>query len=79
MTNPAELLSRPWLSIPATGPVLRPAAAAKYLGLSRSKLYALIADNKLPRPIRLSEGTVGIPQPWLDACIAARVSDGDAK
>lgn len=68
----------PWSSIPPTGPMLRPAEAATYLGFkSRQQLYEMVRCGEAPTPIRLRKvGTAcGIPLPWLDAIIAARVAD----
>jgi predicted DNA-binding transcriptional regulator AlpA len=58
--------------------MLRPAEAATYLGFkSRQQLYEMVRCGEAPTPIRLRKvGTAcGIPLPWLDAIIAARVAD----
>lgn len=63
----------PWAGLPATGPILRPAEAARYLGFSRSHYYLLAKTGQVPAPIKLfrSNGAAGVPQAWLDAAIAA--------
>lgn len=43
-------------SAPLRGPYLRPSAAARYLDVSPSTLWALIKQNRLPRPLKLSPG-----------------------
>ena len=68
----------PWSNLPAVGPILRPAAAAAYLGYSRSRYYALVAAGRLPRPIKMGlgfNGAAGIPQAWLDAVLTARAAN----
>ncbi len=67
-------MQQPWKVIPATGPLLRPAEAAQYLGYkSRSHYYELAKRGVVPEPLRFGQGTtsVGVPKPWLDAIIAA--------
>lgn len=69
----------PWFDIPAAGPMLRPNAAAGYLGYSIGQYYALAAKGELPRPIKIGRGQNGasaVPRPWLDALIAARAVEG---
>ena len=67
--------AKPWAALPPTGPLLRPAEAAAYLGYSVSQYYALAAKGVLPAAIRIGpghNGAAGVPRPWLDATIAAR-------
>jgi len=65
---------RPWHSIPARGPILRPPEAAAYYGVALSTYYALIQRGEVPGFIKLSKiaRASGVPQEWLDAAIAAR-------
>lgn len=69
------MTTSPWAGIPATGPLLRPRAAAEYVGISKGRYYILAARGELPAPIpigrRLARATA-VPRPWLDAVIAAR-------
>lgn len=61
--------------------MLRPVDAAAYLGFrSRTKFYEMVNQGELPAPIRLRKGgnLTGIPRPWLDAIIAARVAESAA-
>jgi len=51
----------------------RPAQAAEYIGVSRWKLYQLIAgDPDFPRPIHLSPRCVIIPTKALDDYLAKK-------
>ena len=72
--TPEQILSRPWLGLPATGPMLRPSEAARYLGLSRSQYYAGATDGRFPEPISISARASGVPRAWLDAVIARRAA-----
>jgi prophage regulatory protein len=45
-------------------------------GLSRSTLYALIAQSKFPPPIRISERAVAWPASAVHEWIEARISQG---
>lgn len=69
------MVEQPWKSLPATGPLLRPAEAARYLGYkSRTHYYNLVQKGLVPKPIQLGPSctsAVGVPKPWLDAIIAA--------
>ena len=76
-----HMTATPWSSVPPTGPMLRPSEAAAYLGFkSRQQLYQMVRSGEVPAPIRLrKEGNAsGIPRPWLDAIIAARVAESAA-
>ena len=56
----------PWAELPATGPLLRPKAAAQYLGYSKSQYYALADRGELPKPIKIGRGhnaATGVPVP----------------
>lgn len=66
--------AKPWSNVPATGPMLRPDAAAAYLGYSTSHFYALVGRGDLPPPVKMGRGQHGasaVPKPWLDAVIAS--------
>lgn len=60
---------------PACGPLLRPAAAAAYLGLSISTFYEQIKAGMLPPLVKIGSRASGVPKPWLDAFIAARATE----
>lgn len=69
------MTDQPWKNIPATGPLLRPSEAARYLGYkATASYYNLAAKGLAPRPLKVGvDGAAasGIPKPWLDALIAA--------
>jgi predicted DNA-binding transcriptional regulator AlpA len=78
--NLGHQTSIPWETIPATGPLLRPKAAAAYLGISVSRFYGLAAEGLVPRPIRIgrgSNGASGVPVRWLDALIGDCATRGE--
>ncbi len=66
-------LQLPWERLPAQGPIMRPAAAAAYFGVSISTYYELIQVGIVPPFIKLSHRAraSGVPKAWLDAAIAA--------
>ena len=72
----SSLPIRPWDEVPATGPLLRVRVAAQYLGLSISHYYALAQRGELPNVIKIGERAAGVPTPWLDAVVRARVGEG---
>ena len=44
-------------------------------GLGRSSIYAMVADGKFPRPIKLGPRAVGFLASEVDAWVAARVTE----
>lgn len=58
--------------------ILRRRDVERATGLSRSTLYALMADGKFPRPIRLSLRAVGWLESDLQEWQAARAAKRDA-
>lgn len=71
-------LPKPWATVPPTGPLLRTADAAEYLGLSVSWYNQLVGDGVLPQPLKVGARAGGVPQPWLDAVIADRARTSGA-
>lgn len=72
-----DSLTKPWASLPATGPLLPVRAAAEFLGYSLSGYYAGAARGELPPIIKIGRGTGGraaVPRPWLEALIQARAA-----
>lgn len=65
----------PWENHPASGPLLRLTAAAKYLSISRPHYYKLANEGQLPKLISLSPMVKAVPKTWLDAVIAARAGE----
>jgi excisionase family DNA binding protein len=65
-----------WLTLlgTPTGPVLRPAEAASYLGLSISSFYGLIQAGELPPLIKVGRRAAAMPKPWLDRLLQKRLA-----
>lgn len=53
-----------------TPAAFRGADAFRYVGLGKSTVYALIADGKFPKPVKLSPGRVVFMRDDLDAFLA---------
>lgn len=53
--------------------ILRRKQVEARTGLSRSAIYALMARNEFPRPVRLTAKAVGWKQDCVDAWINSRV------
>ena len=53
-----------------TGPILRPVAAAAYLGISKASFYRLVKAGDLQQPLKIGVGAVGYPKTVLDDFIA---------
>jgi hypothetical protein len=70
----------PWARVPASGPMLRPAEGARYIGCSLSSYYRGVARGQFPKPIKMGHGgfnaATAIPLPWLNAVIADRAARG---
>lgn len=62
----------PWSGVPATGPFMRVAEAARYLGISKSTYYEEVNAGTLP-VCKIGLRASGVPKPWLDAIIQSRV------
>ena len=62
----------PWAELPVSGPILRPADAARYVGLGLSTFYNGIAEGSLPPLIKIGPRASGVPRPWLDAVLRSR-------
>lgn len=69
----------PWESIAPTGPILRPADAAAYLGISSANYYEKASKGILPSPLKLGGRASGVPRPWLDAIIGRAASASGAR
>jgi predicted DNA-binding transcriptional regulator AlpA len=65
--------ARPWESCPPTGRMLRPVDVLDRSGLSKSQVYALIAEGAFPPFIKLSARASAMPEAWLDCFIAHKV------
>lgn len=47
-------------------------------GMSRSRLYAALADKSFPAPVKLSPRAVAWPSDEVDAWIVARIAEREA-
>lgn len=63
---------RPWIGVKPSGIMLRPAEVVERTGLSRSQIYAMIAEERFPPFVPLSTRAVALPERWLDAFLEAR-------
>jgi len=63
---------KPWEAIAPTGRMLRPEAVIARVGLSRSQVYQMIAEERFPPFMKLSTRASAMPEAWLDAFIARR-------
>jgi predicted DNA-binding transcriptional regulator AlpA len=66
----------PWDGVAATGPILRTADAAAYLGISVPGYYEKAAKGVLPSPLKIGGRASGVPRPWLDSVISHAAAGG---
>ncbi len=59
--------------------MLRRPAVERVTGLSRSSIYAMIAEGQFPRPIRLGKRAVGWPQKDIEQWLANRRGETNRK
>ena len=55
--------------------MLRRPAVETTTGLSRSTIYAMMAEGTFPKPVRLGKRAVGWPQSAIDAWLANRIDN----
>lgn len=67
-----------WQNVEPTGRMLRPAEVVSRIGLSRSQIYAMIAEHRFPPFLKLSERAAAMPEAWLNAFIRLRADDVSA-
>jgi prophage regulatory protein len=58
-----------------TDKILRRTQVEDRIGLSRSTLYAMIADGTFPKPIRIGKRAVGWTESSLTAWVASKQVD----
>ena len=70
---------KPWKNCPPSGRLLRPEEVFERTGLSRSQVYAMIADRKFPPFLKVSSRASALPEAWLDCfvqdCAKAALED----
>ena len=54
--------------------ILRRTEVEQIVGLSRSTLYAMMAENTFPKPIKLGKRAIGWPDNVIEAWIEERKS-----
>ena len=54
--------------------ILRRPEVEKIVGLSRSTLYAMMAENTFPKPIKLGKRAIGWPDNVIEGWIEERTS-----
>lgn len=57
------------------GRILRRPEVQTRTGLSRSTIYAMIAEGTFPKPIRLGKRAVGWPESTISDWLESRASD----
>ncbi len=70
--NSTPNTSKPWVECPPTGRLLRPQEVFERTGLSRSQVYAMIADGAFPPFLKVSERAAALPESWLDCFVNDR-------
>lgn len=63
---------KPWADCPPSGRLLRPEEVVERIGLSRSQVYAMIADGTFPPFLKVSTRAAALPETWLDCFIRSR-------
>lgn len=58
--------------------LLRRREVERRVGRSRSSIYALIADGRFPRPVRVGARAVRWVEAEVDSWIAARIAEREA-
>jgi prophage regulatory protein len=70
-------VSHQYLTVPPGHSILRRREVEARTGLSRSTIYAKIAQGCFPRPIKLGERAVGFVASEIDAWLSKRVAARD--
>jgi prophage regulatory protein len=65
----------PWRDRDPEGRLLRPEEVVTRTGLSKSQIYAMIAEGKFPPFVKLSARASALPEAWLRAFIDAKAAD----
>jgi prophage regulatory protein len=62
----------PWKDCSPGGRLLRPEEVFERTGLSRSQVYAMIAEGAFPPFLKLSTRAAALPETWLECFINDR-------
>lgn len=63
---------KPWAECPPTGRLLRPQEVFDRTGLSKSQVYAMIAEGDFPPFLKVSTRAAAMPEAWLDCFVCDR-------
>ncbi|WP_413721120.1 helix-turn-helix transcriptional regulator [Silicimonas sp. MF1-12-2] len=69
-TNPAN--QKPWIDCPPSGRLLRPQEVFDRMGLSKSLVYAMIAEGTFPPFLKVSARAAAMPEAWLESFVESR-------
>ena len=72
MERPNTSNGKPWVDVAPTGRLLRPDEVIARVGLSRSQVYQMIAEERFPPFLKLSTRAAALPEAWLDAFVESR-------
>ena len=72
--NSTHHTSKPWVDCPPGGRLLRPQEVFERTGLSRSQVYAMIADGSFPPFLKVSTRAAAMPAAWLESFVSDRAS-----
>lgn len=75
MPQPEKFPAPSWEKIDPAGKMLRIREVVHMTGLSRSQIYALIAEGQFPPLVKLSARASALPEAWLNAFISAKAAD----
>ncbi|KZY36501.1 hypothetical protein A3731_09355 [Roseovarius sp. HI0049] len=70
--NSIHHTSKPWVDCPPSGRLLRPQEVFERTGLSRSQVYAMIADGNFPPFLKVSTRAAAMPEAWLECFVNDR-------
>ena len=64
--------SQPWKECSPVGRLLRPQEVCERTGLSRSQVYAMIAEGAFPPFLKVSHRAAAMPEAWLQCYVENR-------
>ncbi|MCO6384622.1 AlpA family phage regulatory protein [Oceanicola sp. 502str15] len=71
--------AKPWTDCSPSGRLLRPVEVFERTGLSRSQVYAMIAEGTFPPFLKLSKRASAMPEAWVDCFVEARARSAIAE
>jgi len=64
--------NQPWKDCSPEGRLLRPQEVCERTGLSRSQVYAMIAEGAFPPFLKVSHRAAAMPEAWLQSYVENR-------